>query len=132
MFYIPRQEGFSEPPTSQILFLHPSVALAYRDSEDDKLQEALGLDLIGFYRWRWGGKNEAGVTKPFGLTLTMAWDGEDLSYGVSVHLPKNWSVGVVTNGNGNVSALLSMDLGNYLLDKKKSVDKLRQKFISHQ
>ncbi len=132
LYYRPRQEGFSEPPQSQILLLHPSAGLAFQEfKDDDKLQEAIIVDVVGFYRWKWGGRNEAEVKKPFGLALTTSWDGDDISYGASVHLPKNWSVGVVSTDDGDISVLLSLDFGNFIMDKNKSVNNLRQKLKSH-
>jgi len=128
-FYKSRQAGFGEPPTSQILLLHPSAGLEYRDDTNDKLKPAILLDVIGFYHWKWGGSSNAEVSWPYGLALAMAWDGEDFSYGITLHLPRNWSLGVTTDFDGHVMAIFSVDLGNFLMNKQKSVSELRQQFL---
>jgi hypothetical protein len=122
-------KGFAEPPNKQILFLHPSAGFEYRFSGNDRLQEAILLDVIGFYRWRWGGKEEAEIKRPWGLAVAASYDGVEPSYGVTAHFPKNWSLGVGVDRHGKVSLSLNADFGNYLLNKKKSVDKLKDKFL---
>lgn len=130
-YYSPRQEGFSPPPSSQILLLHPSVGFAYRDSEQDKLSEVLVLDLAGLYWWKWGGQHSAEIVKPLGLALSASWDGDKVGYGLSAHFPKNWSLSVVSDDDGDISVLLSLDLANYLTNKKQRVDELREKFRAY-
>ena len=55
--------------------------MGYDDGQDDKMQKAILLDLIGRYR----------------ISLAMSWSGGDLGYGVAVHLPRNWAIGVTPN-----------------------------------
>lgn len=131
LFYTPRQTGFGEPSTSQILLFHPSAGLEYRDDTDDKLKPAILLDVLGFYHWKWGGKTGTEVSRPHGLALAMAWDGDDVSYGLTVHLPRNWSLGVTTDFDGHVMATFSVDLANFLMNKQKSVNALRQQFLQY-
>ncbi|MEL7448315.1 MAG: hypothetical protein AAFN78_03850 [Pseudomonadota bacterium] len=123
------QRGFVEPPQHQIAFLHPSVALEYQDAGGGDLEEALVLELGGFYRWRWGGDDGAQMVRPFGVSAIASWTGSgDPGYGLMVHLPKNWSLGVTRrdfNGEDETTYLLSVDLGKLLVDQRK----LRQSLI---
>jgi len=121
-------KGFAEPPNRQILFLHPSAGLEYRFSGDDRLQEAILLDVIGLYWWKWGGEQEAEVTRPIGLAISASYDGVDPSYGATAHFPKNWALGVGADRHGKISVTLSIDFGNFLINKKNAVDKLSKKF----
>lgn len=123
-----QDKGFAEPPNRQILFLHPSAGLEYRFSEDDRMQEALLLDVIGLYWWKWGGENEAEVKRPLGFAVAAWYDGVEPSYGVTAHFPKNWSLGVGADRHGKVSLTLSFDFGNFLLEKSSAVDSLKTKF----
>jgi hypothetical protein len=128
LIHRPAVRGFTEPPERQILFLHPSAGLGYRSSGDDRLQEAIILDVIGLYWWKWGGEKEAEVEWPMGLSLAASYDGLEPSYGVMAHFPKNWSLGVVSDRHGDLSLLLSVDFGNFVTEKKSAVEKLRNKF----
>jgi len=71
--------------------------LVYDDGQNDKMQEAILLDLICRYRWTWGGEGGADITKPFGISLAMSWSGGNPGCGVAVHLPRNWTIGVTRN-----------------------------------
>lgn len=125
------QRGFVEPPSYQISLLHPSVALEYDNSADGELDEALVLELAGFYRWRWGGDDAATMTRPYGVSAIASWTGADeLGYGVMIHLPKNWSFGVTRReiaGEDETTYLLSVDLGKFLVDERR----LREKLIDN-
>ena len=129
-FFEPRQTGFSEPPNRQILLLHPSAALSYNDSADDKLEEALVLDVIGFYRWSWGSDNESAIVNPFGLALAVSWDGDHTGYGVSAHFSNNYSLSV-TADEDDVFLLFNVDLGNFILDKRKLISDFRETLVQY-
>jgi hypothetical protein len=47
--------GFRAVPTSQVLFLHPYVALEYASSEAEgnRLNPLLILDVVGYNKWSW-------------------------------------------------------------------------------
>ena len=121
--------GFVEPPTYQIALLHPSVAVQGEDSSDGSLQAAVVLELIGWYGWRWGGRDGATMKRPFGGSLILAWDGSnEASYGAMIHLPKNWSIGVTqrsVNGNTETTLIFSVDLGKFFTEEER----LRQNLI---
>jgi hypothetical protein len=124
--YKSASEGFSGPPNWQWLFLHPSAAVAYDDKQDDKMQEALLLDVVGRYRWTWGGKNDAEITHAWGAALAMSWTGDDPGYGVAIHLPQNWSIGVTRSKDDQTQILLSVEFAQFVTDKRKNVDSFRK------
>jgi hypothetical protein len=121
--------GFVEPPTYQIAMLHPSIGVTGEDSSDGDLQVAVVLEVIGWYGWRWGGRDGATMKRPLGGSLILAWDGSnEASYGVMIHLPKNWSIGAIqksVNGNTQTTLILSVDLGKFFTDEGR----LRQNLI---
>jgi hypothetical protein len=129
LFYRSSNSGFSGPPNYQWLLLHPSAALVYDTRQSDKLQPALLLDLIGRYQWTWGGKDGAEVVLPWGAALAMSWHGNSPGYGFSVHLPRNWSLGLTathTSSQGTqVQFIVSTEVARFVTDKEKNVQDLR-------
>lgn len=120
--------GFIEPPTRQFVLLHPSVAIAGQDSPDGDFEETLVLELLGWYGWRWSGRDGATMKRPFGASLITSWDGSnELGYGVMIHLPKNWSIGATrraVEGSHETSILVSFDLGKWLMEENNLRNKL--------
>jgi hypothetical protein len=125
--YRSAEKGFSGPPNFQWLLLHPSVALAYDSDQQDKMQEAILLDIVGRYQWRWGGQNHAEITRPYGAALALSWSGDDPGYGIAVHLPQNWSIGVTRSKGDSYQLIVSVEFAQYVTDKAKSVDNIRQR-----
>jgi len=130
LFYRSSKVGFSGPPNYQWLLLHPSAALVYDTRQSDKLQPALLLDVIGRYQWTWGGKDGSDIAAPWGVALAMSWHGNGPGYGFSVHLPRNWSLGLTTShsaGKGNqVQFIVSSEVVRFITDKETNVDDLRK------
>ena len=119
-------EGFSGPPSWQWLVLHPSIGLSYDDDQDDKMQEAILVDIVGRYQWRWGGKDNAEMKRPWGAAVAMSWTGDDPGYGLAVHLPKNWSIAVTRSSGESIQLLFSMEFAQFVTDKQKNVEEFRQ------
>jgi len=71
------------------------------------------------------------MIRPLGGSIVTSWTGDsggDLGYGVMIHLPRNWSLGVTrrsVDGNDDTTFLLSVDLGKFLLEEQR----LRQNLI---
>lgn len=110
--------GFVEPPSMQIVIAHPSIAIDYANAESGGMEEALVLEVLGWYRWRWGDDSSA-IERPFGASVIATWTGGqgDVGYGVMVHLPKNWSIGVTRReilGEDETTVLVSVDLGKLI------------------
>jgi len=129
LFYRSSNAGFSGPPNYQWLLLHPSAALVYDTRQSDKLQPALLLDVIGRYQWTWSGKDGSDIAAPWGAALAMSWHGNSPGYGFSVHLPRNWSLGLTasrTPGKGTqVQFIVSSEVVRFISDKEKNVQDLR-------
>ena len=45
------------PPSAQWIVMYPSVGVGYREAD---FEQALVLELVGYYRWEWGGENKTG------------------------------------------------------------------------
>lgn len=113
--------GFVEPPTKQWIIAHPGIAIDYANSRSGGIEEAIALEVVGWYQWRWGGADGATMKRPFGASLIATWTGGaggDVGYGVMFHLPRNWSIGVSRRsvlGEDETTVLVSVDLGKFLL-----------------
>ncbi len=107
-----RSSTLAEPPTRQFILAHPGAAFEIVDQDGEQsLEEALILEAIGLYRWRY---EDNKLRRPFGASLVLSWrgsTGDDVGYGVLVHLPRSWSLGVTYRNDTEFSALLSADLG---------------------
>ena len=103
------------PPTSQWIVMHPSLGVAYTTNRSDDIDQAIVLELVGYYRWRWGGENKAEIRRPFGGSLVLSFDGrDDPAIGAMVHLPRNWSLGGTIDRDENFSLLLSLDVVKFI------------------
>lgn len=123
-------EGFAEPPDRQILLLHPGGGMTYRPSQNGKDSDTRGvitLDIIGIYRWRWGGANGTQITNASGWSLATGWDGRGVGYGLGFHFSDNRSAYLMRDRDGRTMFVVSLDLGNYLRDKEAAVDDLRER-----
>ena len=113
------ERGFNEPPSSQLILLHPNVGLRAGDGAGGNIDTILTLELVGYYDWRW----EDGDMKapfelpgflddyPLGGSLVIGFDGDDdPGFGGVLHLPRNWSVGAMVDTEGDVTALISVDI----------------------
>lgn len=122
--------GFAEPPDRQYLFLHPGAGMTYRPSRDGAANDTRGvitLDLVGAYRWRWGGQDGAEIRDASGWSIAAGWDGRTAAYGLGLHFSDNRSAYLMRDRDGRTLFVVSIDLGNYLRDKEESVRDLRRK-----
>ena len=117
--------GFSGPPDYQWLFLHPSAAILYDARQNDKLQPAVLLDLIGRYQWTWGGPNQSDINRPWGVAVAMSWHGSSPGYGLSLHLPRNWSAAVTRTADHKWQFIVSAEFAQFITDQKKNIDETR-------
>lgn len=110
-----RHHGFVEPPTRQVLFLHPDAGLQVANEGSDRLQSVVALEGLGFYAWRWSKRDE--LAPAFGASYVLTWDGDStgpVAQGVLLHLPRNLSIGVAwkrVNGELRPLYLMSGDVG---------------------
>lgn len=121
-FYKPSSDGFNEPPNYQYLFLHPTMAFSYQDHRENKLNDTLLIDIVGFYDWQ--GKH---MNKPYGLSLAGAYDGKDWGYGVNARVwNENISFAVMQNHKNKTYFVFSIELSNFIMDKKSQVKNFRR------
>lgn len=122
------ERGIVPPPDCQVLLLHPGVALVYRDDAADRLDEALTLELIGFYRWNWVDDR---IARPWGASLATSWSGargEDPGLGLLIHLPFGWSLGAswADTPGDDLTFLVSADLAKALDRGRTLRDRLKR------
>ena len=126
LVYRSAAHGFSGPPDYQWLLLHPSAAVVYDTRQHDKLQAAVLLDIFGRYQWSWGGSNQSDITKAWGIAAAMSWHGDSPGYGISLHLPKNWSAAVTRSSGNHWQFIVSAEFAQYLTEKQKNIENIRQ------
>lgn len=120
-------EGFVEPPDRQLLLLHPGAGMTYkpgRGGEESETRGVITLDVVGMYRWTWGGADGTQITGTSGWSIAAGWDGRRVGYGVGLHFSDNRSAYLMRDRDGRTMLVVSLDLGNYLRDKEASVREL--------
>jgi len=114
--------GLVPPPSDQIIFMHPSVGFRYSRQAASSFDQALVLEIAGYYRWRWeGGDTKGLIGGSLIATRTNEPDAAKTGYGVMVHLPKNMSVGVTRQpiASGHATAVIvSLDIAKLFQDKE--------------
>lgn len=110
-----RSPALAEPPTRQFILAHPGVAYEIiKEDGEQTLKESLILELVGFHRWQFDGDK---LRRPFGASLLVSWHGstgDEVGYGVILHLPRSWSLGVTYRQDSDFAALVSADLGKLI------------------
>jgi hypothetical protein len=124
----PQGPGLSGPPSDQFIFLHPSVGLRAANTADRKLDQVVVLELAGYYRWTWRDAEADSLT---GGSLIATWANggaeQRKGYGFMVHMPRNYSIGLVQeSGNGprRLALVFSIDLGKLIQDPAAQKKKL--------
>jgi hypothetical protein len=119
-------QGLAEPPTWQMIVLHPDVAVEYVDGADDGSQfEAVALiEVLGANFWSWeDGKQKGpwGLPVPIGLgavaTFADRGDAEDIGYGGVLHIYHVYNLGVTVRDE-DLGFFVSMNLAKLFEDKK--------------
>jgi hypothetical protein len=120
--------GFNEPPSSQIILMHPTAAMGLEDAQLSDASAALVLELAGWYGWRWGGADQTEMKAPIRLpgwlddfplggSVILGFDGDrDPGFGGVLHLPRNWSLGGMVDRGGDFTLLVSVDLLKLFID----------------
>lgn len=112
-----KPRGLISAPTSQIIFLHPSVGMEYISKVDkgDRLQPALLVELAGYNMWSYTakGKTENAIGASVIASYTDRAKLSSTRYGVMIHWNHNISLGV-TRGSGSTGIFLSADAAKLL------------------
>lgn len=116
----PSGYGLTSPPDDQWIFLHPSVGLRYGGAPDRKFDQTVVLELAGYYRWEWSGATAKNL---MGGSLIATWTNsgaaQNRGYGLMVHMPKNYSIGLIQErgaGRKKLGLVVSIDLGKLIQD----------------
>jgi hypothetical protein len=120
--------GLSNPPDDQWIFLHPSVGLRYGGAPDRRFDQAVVVELAGYYSWKWSGTT---IKDLLGGSLIATWANggteQRKGYGLMVHLPKNYSVSLIQERGGGqrrLGLIVSIDLGKLIQDPDAAKRKL--------
>ena len=95
--------GFRDVPTSQIILLHPYVAMEYAnaEAEGNKFNGTVLVDLVGYNRWSW--KPDGAMGFAIGGSLILAASDhaatDDFAVGAMLHVNHQWSIGLVFGGD---------------------------------
>jgi hypothetical protein len=114
---------FLEPPTWQLVLLHPSVVLEYVDKalDGNRSEEGLMLEVLGANWWR--NKN---WYVPTGASYVLVYSDRaglpDWANGIAVYFDSKYVLGA-TRRDGNTGYFISVDLLELYKDKKKTLDK---------
>ncbi len=121
------KRGFRNVPTSQLMLLHPTVAMEYSDAEPEgnRFAGVAIIDVIGYNRWGWKPDGTMGFAVG-GSVIAAVGDHvntNDVRWGVMLHLDHRWSVGA-TFGGDNTAVIVSPDVAQ-LWSKVSSLRKRR-------
>jgi hypothetical protein len=131
------ERGFNEPPSYQLILLHPSPVVTTSGFRHGSMVAGIALDLVGVYAWRWEGTRMRSPVAmpgwlgdlPLGGALTLVVDGnDDPGLGLVAYLPRNWSLGAAVKSDGDVRLLLSVDLAKLLIDPESQRQRLTRAF----
>lgn len=109
------RRGYNEPPSSQLIFLHPSAAFVYATAGDDRLNSALVLEAIGYF------------VRGFGGSLGAVWsnrpDQPKVGYAILAHWQNTVTIGAAYHGGGasDPSILMSANVEKFLTGNVKRV-----------
>lgn len=109
------KRGFNEPPSSQWIVLHPTVAYEYVNDDEEKFKSALALEALGYF------------TRGFGGSLAAVWsdraEGERFGYGFVLHWQNKITIGVMrhSGSDGGTGILVSPNIEKFVNTNAKKV-----------
>lgn len=121
-------DTFSRPPSSQWIFMHPTVLIENVSAavDGENTQEALGLEIIGKNWWR-----QDKWYLPSGGSLLAVYsdrsDIKDTGYGIALHFQSNYTLGITRRGDEN-GFFVSVDVIKMFQNKKKAFEAYRSAF----
>jgi hypothetical protein len=102
------RRGYNEPPSSQWIIAHPTVASEYARGESETFTTAVALEAVGYF------------THGVGASLAVAWadrvSGDKVGYGIVLHWQNKFSVGGMAHPGAarRVSILVSPALEKFI------------------
>ncbi len=112
------------PPSSQLIFLHPSVAFEYVDNavEGQQLKGALVMEWVGMNWWN--------LSVPLGFSVVSSYTDRaglnDHAWGLMFHVYNNYSI-AYTHRSGGDGVMVTVDLLKLFEDKKTNLDNYKNK-----
>lgn len=115
---------FTRPPASQVVLLHPSIAVDWTEgaNDGDEFTESFVIDVIGMNWWK---GDLLGFTGAAGhLAYSDRADIKDWGWGLTLYYKNKYSVGFTERG-GEVGVFITMDLLKQVNDKINIAKKYR-------
>lgn len=116
---------FSEPPSWQLVLMHPSVVVEnVADAIDgDQFKEAIMIEAIGADWWqqdKWYLPSGGSLIATYSDRL----DVDDWGYGVALNFRSKFTIGVSEHGDDR-GVFMTIDLMKLIQDKKKTIESYR-------
>jgi len=111
------------PPSSQLIFLHPTAAIEYVDNAVDGQQqkEALVMEWVGMNWWN--------MSVPLGFSIISSYADRtglnDHAFGLMVHFYNNYSI-AYTHRSGGDGVMITVDLLKIFENKESNLDKYKE------
>lgn len=138
--YHDKQDVFGEPPTDQIILLHPGVTFEYLGGgarHEEAYQAVVMAEVIGYNKFTWKERSPGVPSRlpPLGASIvaTLAKEntGDRIGYGLMIHVYNTLSIGATRRDTGagtETTWLLSADLMKLILNPSaEAVAKFRGK-----
>lgn len=129
---IRNEKGLAEPPTWQVIVLHPDVAMEYVEAAEDgsQFQAAAMVEILGINLWSWDAQGDQkgpwGLSFPVGAgvvaTFTDRQGVEDIGYGGILHINHIYNLGVTVR-DSETGYFLSVNLAKLFEDKKAKAER---------
>ncbi len=120
--------SFKRPPSGQWILLHPGIVIESVSEAvgGSQTQEALTLDVIGYNNWT---REEWYI--PSGISYTLIYsdrpDVQDWGNSIALHFKSKYILGI-SEHDGDEGWYISVDLLDFLRDKKTQFDTYTSKF----
>lgn len=127
------KQGFRPLPTSKVVILHPEIGLVYDNQVNNKIEEVLNVEVIGFEKFSFN--NVSGrVQKPWGISVIASYlqdkKGESGWRAGLLMKYKGYSFGISDN-NSEAAFMLNLNLSKLLFrvedDARKYKNELQQR-----
>lgn len=126
-------EGMTSPPDSQVILVHPSVAMEYVHGADkgSRFQPALLIEWAGYNRWTWKDRNSTQMENAWGGSLVSSVSDRagttSMGHGFVIHYKHVYSFGVTRHG-GDTGIFVSMDVQKLLMNKQEKYQEVIDAF----
>lgn len=126
--------GFAEPPSHQLIVLHPSLILEHVSNADrgSRLKPGLAVEWFGANWWRWSEGNKVSMLNPLGISVISTYSdragSQSIRHGLMFHYNHMYSLGVTHRGS-DTGIFISVDLQKLLTDKNNAFTEVKRRFL---